>query len=175
MRAVGRLWKVWTGQRSAEGGLLPPGAVSADVVYRSGRRHRAACKAGAWVIVLDEPTIGDARPVLFLDADGNIVRQPFPEGWACEARLDYHEPCPACGSRTWDRMRAPDGSAGMRWAGDGDPPDEPPDTVPSVGADWEATPWRRCTTCGYSESEPNVSVGIKLDDVLPEAGNPKSG
>ena len=38
-----------TGQRSAEGGLLPPGAVSAnvDLIDRSGRRHRAACKASA--------------------------------------------------------------------------------------------------------------------------------
>lgn len=47
------------GERSAEGGLLPPGAVGAEVVDRAGRRHRPTCAAGAWVIVLDEPTIGD--------------------------------------------------------------------------------------------------------------------
>lgn len=163
-----------TGQRSAEGGLLPPGAVNAEVVDRSGRRHRAACAAGAWVIVLDEPTIGDARPVLFLDADGNAVQRPVRNGWAREPRPDYHEPCPACGSRTWDRITAPDGSAGMRWAGEGDPPDEPPDTVPEVGRGWEATPWCRCTRCGYAESEGIVTVGIKLDDVPLDDARPLS-
>jgi hypothetical protein len=54
-----------TSERSAEGGLLPPGAVGAEVVDRSGRRHGAACAAGAWVIVLHEPTIGDVRPGAF--------------------------------------------------------------------------------------------------------------
>jgi len=161
-----------TRERSAEGGLLPPGAVGAEVVDRSGRRHRAVCATGAWMIVLDEPTIGDMRPVRFLDAEGNIVRRPAPDGWAHEPGPDHHEPCPACGNRTWERMRAPDGSAGMRWAGEDDPPDEPPETVPEVGGDWEATPWLRCTTCGYAETEGVVfSAMFKLDDVLPEDGS----
>ena len=50
-----------TGERSAEGGLLAPGAVGA------------------------------------------------------EGRSASNEPCPACGDREWERIRAPDGSAGMRW------------------------------------------------------------
>jgi hypothetical protein len=154
-----------TGERSAEGGLLAPGAVGAEVLDRSGRRHRPASANGAWVIVLNEPTIGDMRPVRFLDADGRTVRQPVPDGWARESRSASREPCPACGHREWERIRAPDGSAGMRWAGKGDPPDGPPQRVPEVGGDWEATPWLRCITCGYAEAEPITLSAIKLDDL----------
>jgi hypothetical protein len=164
-----------TNERSAEGGLLPPGAVGAEVVDRSGRRHPAACANGAWLIVLDEPTVGDVRPVRFLDAEGNTVRRPIPDGWACEPAPDYHEPCPACGNCTWERIRAPDGSAGMRWAGKHDPSDGPPETVPEVGGDWEATPWLRCTSCGYAEAEGITVYGhVQLDDELPESGSPTS-
>jgi hypothetical protein len=152
--------------RSAEGGLLPPGAVGAEVVDRSGRRRRADCATGAWIIVLDEPTIGDARPVRFLDAEGNTARRPIPDGWGREAGRDCHEPCPACGNRIWERIRAPDGSAGMRWAGEHDPPDEPPQTVPDVGGDWEATPWFRCTTCGHAESEAITITAIFTSDAV---------
>jgi hypothetical protein len=159
-----------TGERSVEGGYLPPGAVEAEVVDRSGRRHRAACAAGAWIIVLDEPTIGDERPVRFLDGAGNTVPRPIPDGWAREPRPDYQEPCPACGHRTWEQMRAPDGSGGMRWAGEGDPPSEPPATVPEVGEDWEATPWVRCMTCGHAETEGMIAIS-KLDGTEPEDGS----
>jgi ribosomal protein L37E len=145
-----------TSERSAEGGLLPPGAVGAEV----GRRHPAACATGAWLIVLDEPTVGDVRPVRFLDVEENTVRRPTPDRWAREPAPDYHEPCPACGNRTWERIRARDGSAGMRWAGEHDPPDEPPETVPEVGEDWGATPWLQCTTCGYPESERITVYGL---------------
>ena len=81
-----------TGERSAEGGLLPHGAVGAEVVDRADRRHRAT-----------------------------TVRRPRPDGWAREPGLDYRERCPACGNLAWERIRAPDGPAGMRWAGDRDP------------------------------------------------------
>jgi hypothetical protein len=164
-----------TGERSAEGGLLPPGAVRAEVVDRAGRRHFATCAAGAWIIVLDEPTIGDVRPVRFLDAEGNTVRRPTPDGWARELAPDFHEPCPACGNRAWERIRAPDGSGGMRWAGDHDPPDEPPERVPEVGGDWEATPWLRCTTCGYAEAEGIVVTATFMrDHAPPKDDNPTS-
>lgn len=164
------------GERSAEGGLLPPGAVDAEVVDRSGRRHRAASASGAWVIVLNEPTVGDARPVRFLDAEGNTVRRPVPDGWTREGRADHHVRCPACGHENWERIRAPDGSAGMRWAGEGDPPGGPPETVPEVSEDWEATPWRRCRACGHTESEGAISSGvIKLDDLPPGLDQPTLG
>jgi hypothetical protein len=164
-----------TGERSAEGGLLPPGAVGAEVVDRAGRRHRPTCAAGAWVLVLDEPTIGDVRPVRFLDAEGNTVRRPAPDGWAREPAPDSHAPCPACGNRVWERIRALDGSSGMRWAGDHDPPDEPPESVPEVGGNWEPAPLLRCTTCGYAEGEPIiVSATFERDHALPEDDNPTS-
>jgi hypothetical protein len=164
-----------TGERSVEGGMLPPGAVDAEVLDRAGRRRRPASANGAWVIVLDEPTIGDVRPVRFLDAEGNTVRRPVPDGWAREHQADHQELCPACGGHTWERIRAPDGSAGMRWSGEGNAPDEPPDTVPEVGVDWEATPWVRCTTCGYAETEGHSSsIMVRFDGALPEDGSPPS-
>ena len=162
-----------TGKRSAEGGMLPPGAVGAEVVDRSGRRHRAICANGAWVIVLGEPTIGDVRPVRFLDAQGNTVMRPVPDGWALEGRLpDRGESCPACAHRVWERIRAPDGSFGMRWAGEDASPDEPPDIVPEIGEDWEATPWRRCTACGHAESErTSVQLLVSDDNALSDQPN----
>jgi hypothetical protein len=61
----------------------------------------------------------------------------------------------------------------MRWAGEHDPPDEPPETVPEVGGDWEATPWLRCTTCGYAESEGiTLTAMFNPDEVPPEGGSP---
>jgi hypothetical protein len=155
-----------TGERSAEGGLLPPNAVNAEVVDRAGRRHRATSANGAWVIVLDEPTIGDARPVRFVDVKGNTARRPVPDGWGREGQADYHEPCPACGFRAWERIRAPDGSAGMRWAGADDPPAAPLAMVPEIGGSWEATPWLRCTACGYAEEEPSLAIAVRVEDVL---------
>jgi hypothetical protein len=164
-----------TGERSAEGGLLPPGAVGAEVVDRSGRRHRAASATGAWLIVLNEATIGDARPVRFLDPERNTVRRPVPVGWAREPQSDFHEPCPACGDHNWERILAPDGSGGMRRVA-GEALEEPPETVPEVGGDWEATPWLACTTCGHAETEGiTFSAMVKLDDVPPEGGRPTSG
>jgi hypothetical protein len=62
----------------------------------------------------------------------------------------------------------------MRWVGDHDPPDEPPESVPEVGGDWQATPWRACTICGYAEGEGLIGVGIP-DDLLPGDGTPTSG
>jgi hypothetical protein len=63
----------------------------------------------------------------------------------------------------------------MRRAGDHEPPDEPPDSVPEVGGNWEATPWLRCTTCGYAESEGiTVTATFKRAHELPEDDNPPS-
>jgi hypothetical protein len=59
-----------TAERTVEGGLLPPGAVSAEVVDRSGERRAAVVANGAWVIVLEEPVTGEVSPVRFADRDG---------------------------------------------------------------------------------------------------------
>jgi len=64
----------------------------------------------------------------------------------------------------------------MRWVGE-DAPDEPPQTVPEVGGDWEATPWLACTTCGHAETEATIifSRMLELDDLPPGGGEPTSG
>lgn len=57
-------------------------------------------------------------------------------------------------------------------AGDENPPDEPPDTVPEVAGDWQATPWLRCRTCGYAEAEVSESIAVRVQDFLPDGENP---
>lgn len=139
--------------QSAEGGLLPSGAVGAEVVDRAGRRHRAAAANGAWVIVLDEPTHGDPRPVRFIDAEGATVRRPLPTDWTRTPLPHHHLACPACGARDWQRVIPSDGSFGMVWVGKEPPRAEPPLRVPDVGGDWAPTPHVACTTCGHYEPE----------------------
>jgi hypothetical protein len=97
-----------TGDRSAEGGMLPPGAVGAEFVDRAGRRHLTSSGNGAWVIVLEEPTIGDVRPVRFVDEEGETVRRPLPDEWSREPLPRCHDVCPACGGTGWERVRPVD-------------------------------------------------------------------
>ncbi|WP_205695839.1 hypothetical protein [Conexibacter sp. SYSU D00693] len=55
------------------GGLLPDGAVAADVDDEAGAVHAAACDRGAWVCVL--PASRRVRPprVVFRDPSGAVV------------------------------------------------------------------------------------------------------
>lgn len=155
-----------TGDRSVEGGRLPPGAVGAEVVDRSGRRHVAASSNGAWVIVLGEPTVGDPRPVRFLDEEGQTVRRPLPDSWPREPLPHRQETCPACGAKGWERARPIDSSFGMRRRPDAPPIDpEPPPTVPTDWTGWEPVPMLVCKTCGCAESEPISLVAIWQGDV----------
>ena len=63
----------------------------------------------------------------------------------------------------------------MRWAGDDDPPDEPPESVPEIGGNWEPAPLLRCATCGYAEAEPIIVTGTsKRDHARPEDDNSTS-
>lgn len=144
-----------THDRSAEGGLLPPGAVGVEVVDQSGRRHRATSANGAWVIVLNEATIGDPCPVRFVDDTGNTIRRPLPNDWPRELLPDRRERCPACGAQDWERARPLDGSFGMRGPTEVLSSEmEPPPTVPTDWSGWRPTPMLACRACGHSETEP---------------------
>lgn len=105
--------------RMVQGGQLPPGAVGAEVVDDLGVRHRATTGAGAWLIVLDQATLGDVCPVRFCDDAGKTVRLPRPPEWPRRPVPDADQPCPACGGRGWEEARALDESYGARRAPNG--------------------------------------------------------
>src|SRR4051812_17711374 len=113
------------GDRTAQGGRLPPGATGAEVVDDAGGRHTATAANGAWVVVLDQPATGEANPVRFVDAAGATVPAPLPAG-PRTAIADAPEPCPACGASGWDQIVPDDRSGGMGRIGPGrwgaDPP-----------------------------------------------------
>jgi hypothetical protein len=127
------------GDRTLQGGRLPPGAVAAEVVDHSGARCAAAAANGVWAVVLDHATRGGASPVRFSDADGATVAVPLPAGWPRTPVDDAREPCPACGATGWDEVRPRDGSFGMQSVG---------------GSPATPSPLVVCRTCGHTETVP---------------------
>ncbi len=132
--------------RSVHGGLLPPGAVGAEVVDRAGARHAAEAENGVWLIVLDDAATGDSPPVRFFDSAGKTVRSPLPEDWRRADVDDAEEPCPACGSVAWEQVWPSDDSRGMG---------------SSDGGEMEPSPFVVCCTCGHEEPV-GVWVGLPL-------------
>jgi hypothetical protein len=63
--------------RCVVGGLLPPGAVSAEAVDDRGARVPTAVAHGAYVGVLDQPDDGSEPIVCCRDAAGEPVRRPW--------------------------------------------------------------------------------------------------
>jgi hypothetical protein len=136
------------------GGLLPPGAVSAEVVDDAGERHQAVAANGAYVTVLDQPASGEPRPVCCRDDQGTPVAAALPPSWARTAVLDAEEPCPACGGVAWDEVRPTDDSRGSRGGPDGR---------------MEPTPIVVCRSCGYEESVGSWITFERRPDADPEA------
>jgi hypothetical protein len=91
------------GDWTAIGGLLPPGAMGAEVVDDAGARHAAAAANGAWVIVLDQPAHAEHTPIRYFDAAGETVAAPIPGSDRTPVR-DAQEPCPACGACDWEQV-----------------------------------------------------------------------
>ena len=95
--------KSWVDQnRSAVGGLLPPGAVSVEVVDDRGIRVAAAVGDGACVAVIEQPNDGHEAIVCCRDAAGVPVRRPWAAEYPSVRVTDTEEPCPACGAVDWD-------------------------------------------------------------------------
>lgn len=117
------------------GGHLPPQAASVQVLGYSGRPSTVV-ERDAWCAVLHQPSFG-ARlpvPVVFRDGTGRVLRAPLPPGMTGRLVLDCSVLCPACGSRTWERIEAMS-------AGSSD------DHSPLAGA----AVWVACGTCGHTE------------------------
>jgi hypothetical protein len=141
-----------SGDRTVQGGLLPPGAVGAEVVDRVGDRRRATAANGAWVVVLDQPVTGELSPVRFVDRDGETVPRPVPDDWARAPVVDLFEPCPACGAIGWDELRPLGDARGRR---------------STPGGGWEPAPIVVCRTCGHEELEGGALVSLAGDGEAP--------
>jgi hypothetical protein len=124
------------GDRTVQGGELPPGAVSAEVVDDAGMRHAAATANGAWVVVVDQAVRYEDPVVRFADANGKTIARPLPAEWPRSPVGDAPEPCPACGATGWDEVLPLDGSRHGRI-------DE--------GGNEEQLPIVVCRTCGHEE------------------------
>lgn len=88
------------GDRCVVGGLLPPGAVRAEVVDDRGVRVSAAVAEGAYVAVLGQPEDGSNPIVCCRDVAGEVVRRPRAADYPSVRVTDAQGACPACGART---------------------------------------------------------------------------
>jgi hypothetical protein len=88
--------------RCVVGGLLPPGAVSVEVVDERGARVAATVGEGAYAAVLEQRNDGHGAIVRCRDADGVPVRRPRAADYPSVRVTDAEDSCPACGAIDWD-------------------------------------------------------------------------
>lgn len=131
--------KTWLpGDRSLVGGLLPPGAVSAEFVDDRGTRVVAKISRGAYAAVAEQPNDGHEPVVCCRDAVGTPVRRPLPVDYPCVRVDDAEEPCPACGSVDYQECVPTESWRGGRPGPDGN-------VIPN--------PIVVCRMCGHEERE----------------------
>ena len=147
--------KTWLdGDRSLVGGLLPPGAVSAEVVDDRRARVAAVIGSGAYAAVLEQPNDGDEPVVCCRDDAGAPVRRPLPADYPSAPVDDAVEPCPACGAVAYDEC-VPTES----WRGGRIGPNHT--TIPN--------PIVVCRVCGHEEREGTFYAAFSSDDTEDDA------
>ena len=100
-------------ERMLFGGLLPPGAVSAEAIEATGVRKAAAVSDGTYAVILEDGQHGE--PALgYHDAAGAFVHRPMPAAYPHQVVPDVEEPCPVCGAVQYDEYFPDRGLAG--WA-----------------------------------------------------------
>ncbi len=88
-------------ERMLFGGLLPPGAVSVEVVEATGLRKPAAVGGGTYAVILEDGEHGE--PALgYRDAAGSFIHRPMPAEYPHQPVPDAEEPCPVCGAIQYD-------------------------------------------------------------------------
>jgi len=84
-------------ERMLFGGMLPPGAVSAEAVEAIGVRKAAAVGDGTYAVIFEDGEVGE--PALgYRDAAGEFVHRPMPAEYPHQPVADAAEPCPVCGA-----------------------------------------------------------------------------
>jgi hypothetical protein len=131
--------KYWVDDdRCVVGGILPPGATSADVVDDRGLRVAATVARGAYAALLDQPNDGHEPIVCCRDAAGDPIWRPWPHDYPSVRVTDAQEPCPACGAIDYDEYTPFEQWRGGRGGPDGT-------VIPN--------PVVSCRVCGHDEPE----------------------
>lgn len=131
--------KTWLpDDRSLVGGMLPPGAVGAEVVGDRGERVAAGVGGGAYAVVFEQPNDGQEAVVCCRDANGAAVRRPLPADYPSTPVDDADVPCPACGAVDYEE-RVPI----EQWRGG----------RPGPGGTVIPDPIVVCRQCGHEERE----------------------
>jgi hypothetical protein len=148
--------KAWLpDDRSLVGGILPPGAVGAEVVDDRGKRVAAGVGGGAYAVVLEQPNDGHEPVVCCRDATGSAVRRPLPADYLSTPVEDGDVPCPACGAIDYEGCVPTEHWRGGRPSRDGT---ESPDPVVV------------CRRCGHEVREGTFfAVGAASEDDEDEA------
>ncbi len=124
------------------GGLLPPGAVTAEVLDDWGARIAAVIGGRAYAAIL-EPSSDPGEPVVCCrDASGMPVRRPLPDNYPCAPVDDAEEPCPACGAVDYEECVPTE-----NWRGGRAGPD---------GTTFSPSPIVVCRVCGHEEREGSI-------------------
>ena len=149
--------KSWVDEnRCVVGGLLPPGAVSAEVVDDRAERVAASVGGGAFVAVLEEPNDGREAIVCCRDAAGDPVRRPWAGDYPSVRVTDTEEGCPACGAIDWDEY-----TPFEEWRGGSSGPN---------GGTIQPNPVVSCRVCGHEEREGSFyAFGSEPDESEDEA------
>jgi hypothetical protein len=111
--------------RTLVGGLLPRGAVSAEVTDHADTRIVATVGGGAYVAILQQPNDDHEHVVCCRDGAGQPVARPLPPDWTRTEVTDADVPCPARGAVAYDEVLPTDGSRGGRGGHGHDGPLEP--------------------------------------------------
>jgi hypothetical protein len=123
------------------GGLLPPGAVTAEVIDDRSTRIQATVANGAYVAVLNQRNEGTEPIVCCRGSDGAAVSRPPAAGHRIGLVEDADVPCPACGAIDFEEYLPSE-------AGSSGPIDSDGKIVPQ--------PVVRCRVCGRQEQEATV-------------------
>jgi hypothetical protein len=131
--------KSWADEdRCVVGGLLPPGAISAEVIDDAGTRVTALVANGAYAALLEQPNDGHEPIVCCRDEAGEPVRRPWADDYLSVRVTDAEEPCPACGAIDYDEYTPFEDWRGGRGGPDGT-------TIPN--------PVVSCRICGHEVTE----------------------
>jgi hypothetical protein len=131
--------RTWVDEaRSVVGGLLPLGAVSAEVIDDRGMRIAAEVGRGAYAAIVEQSMLGREPVVCCRDGAGDPVRRPLPADYPSVPVDDTEEPCPACGAVGYEECVPTE-----PWRGGRPGPDHT--TIPS--------PIVVCRACGHEERE----------------------
>jgi hypothetical protein len=121
------------------GGLLPPGAVAAEVIDDRGTRVPGTLANGAYIAVLDQRNEGREPIVCCRGSDGAPVSRPPAAGYPAAPVEDADVACPACGAIDFEEYLPFE-------AGTSGPTDSEVKIVPRVVV--------RCRVCGQQGREP---------------------